>query len=45
MLAGAGATEVVTGAVEAVVEDRVLMLLGASSVDPAVSAAEGGSEA
>jgi len=44
-LAGAGATAVVTGAVDAVVEERVLMLPGASSVEPAVSAAEGGSEA
>ena len=42
---GAGATEVVTGAVEAVVEDRVLMLPGSSSVDAAAMSAEGGSEA
>ena len=45
LMPDAGATEVVTGAVEAVVEDRVLMLPGKSSVEAAVTSAEGGSEA
>ena len=42
---GAGATEAVTRAIEAVVDDLVLTLPGRSSVEPAVVSAGSGSEA